>query len=93
MEAVKGKTVKVMKEKRKVPPRVTENLKRFTRIKKDILDAFEKEEEMTIDQLSKTLNIPVPEMLYFLMSLIKYGFVQVGTPDDKDEYFTYKIRK
>lgn len=91
METIKGKTAKILKEKHQVPQQVTENLKHYTRIKKSILDAL-KEEEQTIDQLAKKLNISKPEVLFYLMTLIKYGFVQVGTMDDMDEYFTYKIK-
>ncbi|HBX49757.1 MAG TPA: hypothetical protein DEH02_01665 [Bacteroidales bacterium] len=92
METEKGKTVKIMKEKRQVSPQVTENLKQYTRIKKNILEAL-KDEELTVNQLTEKLNLPKAETLYYLMSLIKYGFVQVGSVDDMDEYFTYKIKK
>jgi len=92
MEIEKGKTVKYLKEKRKVSPAVIEDLKKFTKIKKGILDAL-KEEDLTVDQLSKKLGMPKHETLYYLMSLIKYGFVQIGDIDDMDEFFSYKIKK
>ncbi|MDO9255093.1 MAG: hypothetical protein Q7U54_06235 [Bacteroidales bacterium] len=92
MEIEKGKTFKYLRDKREVPQQVKDQLKEFNRIKKAMLDAF-KESDLTIDQLTQKLNMPKPEVVYYLMSLIKYGFVQTGEVDDMDEYFTYKLKK
>jgi DNA-directed RNA polymerase specialized sigma subunit len=92
MEIEKGKTFKYLREKREVPQEVKDQLKEFNRIKKAMLDAL-KESDLTIDQLTQKLNMPKSEVVYYLMSLIKYGFVQTGVVDDMDEYFTYKLKK
>ena len=92
MEIEKGKTFKYLRDKREVPQEVKDRLKEFNRIKKAMLDAL-KESDLTIDQLTQQLNMPKPEVVYYLMSLIKYGFVQTGEVDDMDEYFTYKLKK
>jgi predicted Rossmann fold nucleotide-binding protein DprA/Smf involved in DNA uptake len=92
MEIEKGKTFKYLRDKREVPQEVKDQLKEFNRIKKAMLDAL-KESDLTIDQLTQKLNMPKPEVVYYLMSLIKYGFVQTGAVDDMDEYFTYKLKK
>jgi predicted transcriptional regulator len=92
MEAEKGKTYKYLREKREVSEAAKENLKNFTRVKKSILEAL-KEGDMTIDQLAQKLNMPSSEVVYFLMTLIKYGFVQTGAIDDMDEYFSYKLKQ
>ncbi|MBN2681773.1 MAG: winged helix-turn-helix transcriptional regulator [Bacteroidales bacterium] len=92
MEPEKGKTAKFLKEQQAVSPAAIENLKQFTRIKKSIVDAL-KEEELTISQLSEKLAMPKTDVLYYLMSLLKYGIVEKGEIDDMDEYFTYKIKK
>lgn len=91
MEEKQGQTYKILREKREVPESVKENLKKFTRTKKSILEAL-KEEEMTVGQLSQKLGLPSHELLFYLMTLVKYGSVQTGTIDDMDEYFTYKIK-
>ena len=91
MEIEKGKTAKYLKEKRPVPKAVTEQLKQFTKIKKNILNAL-KEGDKTIPQLAEALNMPKDEVLFQLMSLLKYGFVETGEIDDMDEYFYYKIK-
>lgn len=92
MEIEKGKTFKYLKEKREVSQQAKDQLKEFNRIKKAILEAL-KEGELTIMQLSEKLNMPRPEVVYYLMSLVKYGFVATGEVDDMDEYFTYKIKQ
>ena len=92
MEIEKGKTFKYLRDKREVPRSVKDQLKEFNGIKKGILDAL-KESDLTIDQLTQKLNMPKPEVVYYLMSLIKYGFVLTGEVDDMDEYFTYKLKK
>jgi len=91
MEEKQGKTYKILREKREVPESLKEKLKEYTRIKKSILDAL-KEGEMTVVELSQKLGIPSHEMVFHLMTLVKYGSVQTGTIDDMDEFFTYKIK-
>lgn len=92
MEIEKGKTFKYLREKREVPQKVKDQLKEFNKIKKEILGAL-KENDLTINQLSQKLNMLKSDVVYYLMSLIKYGFVETGEVDDMDEYFTYKLKK
>ena len=91
MEIEKGKTAKYLKEKREVAQEVKEKQKEFLKIKKAILDAL-KEDALTIDQLTQKLNMAKHEVVFYLMSLVKYGFVQTGDVDDMDEYFSYKLK-
>ena len=92
MEIEKGKTVKYIKETRGVSADVKQNLKEFTKIKKVILAEL-KESEMTIPQLADKLNLSKSDVVYYLMTLLKYGFVATGEIDDMDEYFYYKIKE
>lgn len=92
MDIEKGKTFKYLREKRQVTDSAKENLKNFTRIKKSILEAL-RENDMTVDQLTKKLNMPKHEVFYYLMTLIKYGFVETGAIDDMDEYYSYKLKQ
>ena len=91
MEVEKGKTAKYLRDKQGVSEQVKANLKEFTKIKKAILEALT-ESEMTIEQLTEKLGMPKHEVVYYLLSLVKYGFVQTGAIDDMDEYYTYKIK-
>lgn len=91
MEAEKGKTVKVLKETMQVAQEVKDNLKTFTQIKKSILNAM-KEGRMTVPELSKAIDMSSDRTFYYLMTLLKYGFVEVDEIDDMDEYFYYKLK-
>ena len=88
----KGKTFRYLREKREISESAKENLKNFTRVKKSITDAL-KEEEMTIDQLAKKLGMAKHDVVYYLMTLVKYGLVETGSIDDMDEYYSYKLKK
>jgi DNA-directed RNA polymerase specialized sigma subunit len=92
MEVEKGKTYKYLREKMEVSQGAKDNMKQFSKIKKTIMDALQ-ENELTIDQLTQKLNMPKDEVVFYLMSLIKYGYVQTGAIDDMDEFFFYKLKK
>jgi len=93
METIeKGKTAKYLRDKQGIPQQAKDNLKEFTRIKKALLAALA-EREMTVKELSETTQMPSAEVMFNLMSLVKYGEVAVGSIDDMDEYFTYKIKQ
>ena len=87
----KGKTVKYLKEKRQIPEKAKEQLKDFAKIKRLILNALQ-ERGKTIPELAKEMNMPAHEIMFYLMSLLKYGLVETGEIDDMDEYFQYKIK-
>lgn len=91
MEVEKGKTAKYLKEKHPVPKEVTDQLKYFTKTKKALLNAL-KEEHKTVPMLAEELEMPKEEVLFQLMSLLKYGFVEPDEMDDMDEYYYYKIK-
>ena len=48
------------------------------------------EGDLTVAQMSEKLEMPTHEVVYYLMSLVKYGLVKTGDIDDMDEYYTYK---
>ncbi len=88
-----GKTAKYLREKLGgIPQQAKDNLKEFNGIKKLMLDAL-KDEDLTVKQMSEKINMPTDEVVYYLMSLVKYGFVQTGEVDDMDEYYSYKLNK
>lgn len=88
----KGKTVKYLRDKHGVSDRVKDNLKEFNQIKRTILTALA-EKNMTIRELSDITKMPLSDVMYYLMSLIKYDLVVVGEIDDMDEYYTYKLKQ
>ena len=92
MKAEVGKTAKYLRDKQGVPEKAKEELKEYNRVKKALTGAL-KEEELTIAQLSDKLEMDKSEVMYYLMSLVKYGIVAIGEIDDMDEYYTYKLVK
>jgi predicted Rossmann fold nucleotide-binding protein DprA/Smf involved in DNA uptake len=92
MEIEKGKTYKYLREKRGVSDAAKENLKNFNRIKKSILDALS-DEELNVGQLAQKVSMPKDEVVFYLMTLVKYGMVEPAGIDDMDEYYFYKLKK
>ncbi len=92
MSGENKKTVLIMKEKRQVPQHVKDELKFFVQTKKAILKAL-KNKKMTVPELADVLQMSKDDTLFYLMSLVKYGFVEVDRIDDMDEYFYYKIKE
>ena len=54
---------------------------------------LEADEDLTVKQLAEKNGMPTHETMYYLMSLVKFGFVKTGDIDDMDEYYTYKLNK
>ncbi len=88
----KIKTINILKETRTVPAHVLEGRKKYVRIRKAILDAL-KEEGKTIPQIAEATELSSPETTYYLMTLLKFGDVEVEGIDDMDEYYIYKLKK
>lgn len=92
MKVEVGKTAKYLRDKQGVPKKAKEELREYNRIKKALVGALQ-DEELTIAQLSEKLQMDKSEVMYYLMSLVKYGIVAIGEIDDMDEYYSYKLVK
>ena len=86
-----SKTIDVMKEKRKVSQHVKDNLKAFNKLKRQILKSLEAGDK-TIPEIAKEMEDDIDAITYNLMTLLKYGFIEVGEIDDDDEYYYYKLK-
>ncbi len=91
MEKATRETVKIRREKWKVSDAAKNNLKEFNRLN-DILQELAKE-DLTVAQLCDRTGMPKDEVVYSLLSLVKFGFVETGNIDDMDEYYNYKIKR
>ena len=89
----KTKTVAILKETRKVSVQALEERKKYTRIRKTLLEGLKGEEGKTIPQLAEATGLDVSETTYYLMTLLKFGDVLVDGVDEMDEYFFYKLKK
>lgn len=87
-----GKTIDIIKQKRKVSESVKQNIKDFNAMKKRILATMETEHK-SVPQIAEELHLPLDVVTFHLMSLQKFGFVEVSELDDMDEYYFYKLKK
>lgn len=87
-----GRTIDVIKQKRKVSESVKQSIKDFTKIKKKILATME-EGQKSIPEIAEETELSLNDVTYHLMTLQKFGFIEVSELDDMDEYFFYKLKK
>lgn len=92
MKVDKGKTIQFIKNKRTVSQQSRDQLKTYNKVKKDILGVLKKSDEMTIPGIAEKLNMSTHNVVYYLMSFLKYGFVETTRLDDMDEYYYYKLK-
>lgn len=88
----KVRTVSILKETRNVSEHVNEERKKYIQIRKTLREAL-KEESKSIPQLASATLLPLPDVTYYLMSMLKFGEVEVDGIDDMDEYYFYKLKK
>ena len=81
-----------IKEKRQVSEELKDQLKETRKINKQILTAL-KEKDKTIPEIADETKLESHVVTFYLMTLLKYGKVQVGDIDDMDEYYYYKLKK
>ncbi len=91
----------VMKEKKEeeaqpsgeeaITEKSDEKMKELPEVWKSILKTLETEQK-NIPQIAKDLNLPLPVVTYNLMTLVKYGYINPGEMDDKDEYYFYNLK-
>lgn len=87
-----GKTIDIIKQKRSDPEAVKHNMKEFNALKKKVLATMETEQK-SIPQIAQETQLPLDVVTYHLMTLQKFGFVEVSELDDMDEYYFYKLKK
>jgi hypothetical protein len=88
----KARTIDIIKQKRNVPESIKEGRKKYSSMRRAILEAL-KDEAKTIPQIAFETKISLPETTYYLMALQKFGDVAVQGLDDMDEYYFYELKK
>lgn len=92
MDEKKRETFKIKRETFPVAQRAKDGLKQFNAVKKKILEAMG-EEGITVPQIADKIQMSRSETLYYVMSMLKFGWVQVLGIDDMDEYYLYQVKK
>ncbi len=75
-----------------MPEELKNRVKDFGNTNRSILKCL-KEKEKTIPEISKELQMDASLVTYHLMTLMKYGKITAGEPDDMDEYYYYKLKQ
>jgi hypothetical protein len=88
----KERTVTILKETRKVSEQVDAERKKYIQTRKTLREAL-KDQSKTIPELAVATQLPLPEVTYYLMTMLKFGDVAVDGIDDMDEYYFYKLNK
>jgi predicted transcriptional regulator len=92
MEKIKRDSFKIKRESHPVSQQAKDDLKQYNAVKKKILDSMGNE-ELTIPQIADKIKMSKAETLYYVMSLLKFGLIQVLRIDDMDEFYIYKVMK
>lgn len=88
----KRDTIKIKRETYKVTQEAKDKLKAYNSIKKKIIEAMG-DDEISVPMIAEKLKMNKSEILYYVMSLLKFGMIEVIGIDDMDEYYLYKIKK
>jgi heterodisulfide reductase subunit A len=88
MAEVELNTVDFNKDVKSVKPK--KGMRKLPGIWKKIASII-REEAKTIPEISKELNIESDSITYNLMTMNKYGMVEITGLDDDDEYYYYKM--
>ncbi len=81
-------TVKILRETRKPSKEALNRLKEQNKIRKAIMEAL-KSEPKTIPELASELNMDSSVVMWYVMTMIKYGLIEVG--EEEDDYYKYKL--
>jgi 16S rRNA U1498 N3-methylase RsmE len=84
-------TISYIKEKRTVPEEVKEKSKKFAKLKRTIRSALESGPK-TIPQIAEITNLPLDVVTYNVMTLQKFGQLEISDVDE-DEYYFYELPK
>lgn len=92
MQEKKSETYKIKRQTYQITQKVKDELKSYNSVKRKILEVMG-EEELSVPQISDKIKMSKEETLYYVMSLLKFGIIQVTGIDDMDEYYIYKASK
>jgi heterodisulfide reductase subunit A len=83
--------VKSKKEKEDINEKSEVNMKEMPEIWAKILTALETEQK-NIPQIANEIDLPLSDVTYNLMTLVRYGYIRPTVMDDKDEYYFYGLK-
>lgn len=87
----KQRTIDHIKKSRNVPSEVRERVKELASIRKEIRKALS-DEPLTIPEIAEKTSMRTEEVTYYLLTMRKFGEIEVVDDDDVDEYYSYRIK-
>jgi len=85
-----GKTIDIIKTKRKVAEPLRQRHKEYMALRRKIREALA-DGEATIPQIAQKTGIPADQVVFVVMTLRKFDEIVAGEMDDMDEYYYYKL--
>ena len=86
------KTINILKQTRQATKEALENGKKYNEFKKAIIKSL-KDGGKTVPQIALECEMALPQTMYYVMSLLKFGELKVKGIDDMDEYYIYELKK
>jgi len=83
-------TVEVIKKEREIPKEAVKKAQEYTKIKKQILKSL-KSGPKTIPEIAKETGMDTYTVMWYLMTLRKYGEVKETEEVTPDGYYKYEI--
>jgi hypothetical protein len=90
--AEKQRTIDLIKQTRKAAPEAVEARRLYINMRKAIAGALG-DEAKTIPQVAEAARLPVGDVTYYMMAMLKFGELNVTGIDDMDEYYFYELKK
>jgi DNA-directed RNA polymerase specialized sigma subunit len=86
-----GKTIDIIKQKRKVPEALKQRHKEYLAMRKKIREALS-EREATIPEIAVKTGLPADQVVFIMMTMRKYNEIVAGEMNEDREYYYYKLK-
>lgn len=86
------KTIEEMKKRREVPAGLRDRVKQTARIEKAIREALAGG-PLSVPAIAGRTGLAPDEVMYRLMTMRKFGRVEVVDDDDVDDYYEYALKE
>jgi heterodisulfide reductase subunit A len=92
IDAINKKTEIETKEEELVSEESDRKMKEMPEVWNNIMASLEQDQK-TISAIAQDTNLPLAEVTYHIMTLVKFGYVVPAEMDDMDEYYLYELKK
>jgi len=86
-----GKTIDIIKQKRKVPETLRQRHKEYLAKRKKIRETLS-DGEATIPEITIKTGLPADQVVFIVMTMRKYNEILAGEMKEDREYYYYKLK-